>query len=114
MPSSTARAIARSWSAGAPLVIRPPTAPAPNPNTPTSRPVRPNLRRSIFPPLRRLGAACLLAYDPVVSGAIHELSPDRHRAMRVRRLRHAVRLQFRGGASPRGHRAQGRRAVGDV
>src|SRR6185437_4005806 len=45
MPWSTARAMARSWSAGAPLVISPPTAPAPKPSTEMSRPVRPNLRR---------------------------------------------------------------------
>src|SRR5580692_10092994 len=47
MPWSTARAMARSWSAAAPLVINPPTAPAPNPRTESSRPVRPNLRRSM-------------------------------------------------------------------
>src|SRR5471030_918479 len=44
MPWSTARAIARSWSAAAPLVISPPTAPAPKPRTEISRPVRPSLR----------------------------------------------------------------------
>src|SRR5471032_1080148 len=43
MPWSTARAMARSWSA-APLVINPPTAPAPKPRTEISRPVRPSLR----------------------------------------------------------------------
>src|SRR5471032_2141084 len=47
MPWSTARAMARSWSAVAPLVMRPPTAPAPKPRTEISRPVRPSLRRSI-------------------------------------------------------------------
>src|SRR5471032_1680596 len=47
MPWSTARAMARSWSAAAPLVISPPTAPAPKPRTEISRPVRPSLRRSI-------------------------------------------------------------------
>src|SRR5476649_505398 len=44
MPWSTARAMARSWSAAAPLVINPPTAPAPKPRTEISRPVRPSLR----------------------------------------------------------------------
>src|SRR5476649_2802852 len=47
MPWSTARAMARSWSAAAPLVINPPTAPAPKPRTEISRPVRPSLRRSM-------------------------------------------------------------------
>src|SRR5438874_2215759 len=46
MPSSKARHTARSWSAAAPLIISPPTAPQPKPSTDSSRPVRPNLRFS--------------------------------------------------------------------
>src|SRR5207302_765662 len=44
MPSSTARATACSWSAAAPLIISPPTAPQPKPSSDTSRPVLPNFR----------------------------------------------------------------------
>src|SRR6516164_2686962 len=47
MPSSMARATARSWSAGSPRTISPPTAPHPNPRTDTSSPVRPSFRLSI-------------------------------------------------------------------
>src|SRR3954453_2229272 len=49
MPSSSARATARSWSAGSPLTISPPTAPQPKPSSETSRPVLPNLRFSTHP-----------------------------------------------------------------
>src|ERR1700687_3551755 len=46
MPSSIARETACSWSAAAPLIISPPTAPQPKPSTDRSRPVLPNLRFS--------------------------------------------------------------------
>src|SRR3954447_21397908 len=49
MPSSSARATARSWSAGSPLTISPPTAPQPNPSSEILRPVLPNLRFSTDP-----------------------------------------------------------------
>src|SRR4030095_2416105 len=47
MPSSSARATARSWSRAAPRVMSPPTAPQPKPSGYTSRPVLPRVRRSI-------------------------------------------------------------------
>src|SRR5215207_5339856 len=50
MPSSRARAAARSWSAAAPFTISPPTAPQPKPSSDTSRPVLPSLRFSMSPP----------------------------------------------------------------
>ena len=60
MPASSARATARSWSAGAPLVIRPPTAPQPKVSTETCSPVRPSVRFSInqLPVERRELAGC--------------------------------------------------------
>src|SRR5512134_2432898 len=44
MPASTARATARSRSAGVPLTINPPTSPHPNPSADTRSPVRPSTR----------------------------------------------------------------------
>src|SRR3569832_568088 len=47
MPAASARATGRSWSAGAPRTIRPPTAPQPKPSTETWSPVRPKPRLCI-------------------------------------------------------------------
>src|SRR5258707_5229404 len=47
MPSSSARATARSWSADAPRTMSPPTAPQPKPRTESLTPVRPSARCSI-------------------------------------------------------------------
>src|SRR3569623_626609 len=44
MPAASARATVRSWSAGAPRTIRPPTAPQPKPSTEPWSPVRPKPR----------------------------------------------------------------------
>src|SRR5688572_31051329 len=58
MPSSSARATARSWSAGSPRVISPPTAPQPNERTETSSPVLPSRLRSILPRLAVAMPSC--------------------------------------------------------
>jgi hypothetical protein len=49
-----ARAIVRSWSAGSPRTMSPPTAPQPKPSTESCIPVRPKTRISIaIPPPAR-------------------------------------------------------------
>src|SRR5437867_6264652 len=53
MPSSIARATARSRSPGAPRMMSPPTLPQPNPSVETLRPVLPRFRNSMrAPPVR--------------------------------------------------------------
>src|SRR5579862_6005864 len=77
MPSSSARATARSWSAGAPLIISPPTAPQPKPRADSSSPVRPNLRFSTT-------AASAIVLPNIRSGSNRRgggLSIQRRRAM---------------------------------
>src|SRR6185437_17006715 len=51
MPSSTARATARSLSAALPRTIKPPSAPQPKPSTESLTPVLPSIRCSIAAPL---------------------------------------------------------------
>src|SRR5260221_13503003 len=66
MPSSTARAMARSWSAAAPLVIKPPTAPAPYPSVETFSPVFPSVRISILRVLHADLVRLVVDHDVVV------------------------------------------------
>src|SRR6185436_2856095 len=57
MPASSASATVRSWSAGAPRTMSPPTAPQPKPRIEVLRPVRPNARVSIRAPQQPWGAS---------------------------------------------------------
>src|SRR5471032_1747541 len=81
--------MARSWSAAAPLVINPPTAPAPKPRTEISRPVRPSLRYCMSVLSLDADFARFIVHDDmalVVGDCRHRPEGGRHALLPFRRI----------------------------